>query len=368
MSNRFILLLCLMLAIGNSALLAQEVKFNDLDKSPMDAAHYPRRSAFKNYLEEGDPDLTQRIKVLYSRPQKQGRDVFGGLEKWGQDWRLGANEATEVTFYQGVEIGNTYVPAGTYTIFAQLYPTQWIVKLSTERFIGGSENRDVTKDIVAVAVPTTTISTPRESFVIGFQKVDDNNVNMIFEWDKTRAALPINLNPPSLAGDDASPMDLVQFPNMSRLRNYVKEEELAANEPQVRVVYSRPQMKGRKVFGELLAYGSVWRVGANETTLISFYQNVMIGGKEIEAGTYGLFATVNKDNWEFIIHKNVQSWGENNHNDADNVVKITAATEKTPATLESLSMTFVDKGSNQLELVVGWENTMARLPIKVIKK
>lgn len=367
MKNLFVSIFALLLVALFTPVSAQTVEFGGLDKSPMDAAHYPRRSAFKNYLEESDADRTQLIKVLYSRPQKKDRDVFGGLEKWGQDWRLGANEATEVTFYQGVEIGHTLVPAGTYTIFAQLYPNQWIIKLSTERFIAGSENRDVSKDIVAVTVPTTTVGTARESFVIGFQKVDDNNVNMVFEWDKTRASLPINLNPPSLAGDDASPMDLVQFPNRSRMRNYVEAADMEANEPQVRVVYSRPQMKGRKVFGEMLEYGSMWRVGANETTLITFYETVMVGGKEIKPGTYGLFTMVNEDNWEFIIHKNVQSWGNNNHNEEDNLVKVVASTEKTPETLEALSMAFVDKGGNELELVVGWENTMARLPIKVIK-
>jgi hypothetical protein len=162
-------------------------------------------------------------------------------------------------------------------------------------------------------------------------------------------------------------MDLVQYPNMSRLRNYVEEDELEANEPQVRVVYSRPTMKGRKIFGELLEYGKIWRVGANETTEITFFEDVTIAGTEIEAGRYGLFAMVNAGNWEFVIHENVQSWGPANHNDEDNIVKVMAKTEKTPSTLEALSMTFVEKGDNQIELVVGWENTMARLPITVKK-
>lgn len=362
-----LLLVCLMIAGTFTVAQAQELKFGDLDKSPMDAAHYPRRAAFQNYLSDDDPDRTQKIKVLYCRPAKKERAIFGALVPYGKDWRLGANEATEVTFFQPVQMGTTTVPAGTYTMFAQVYPDQWIIKISTERFIGGSENRDITKDIVAVAVPTTTVADVRESFVIGFQKIDDNNVNMVFEWDQTRAALPINLNPPSLAGDDASPMDLVQYPNMSRLRNYVEEAELEANEPQVRVVYSRPQMKGRKIFGDLLKFGEMWRVGANETTLITFFEPVTIAGTEIKAGTYGLFATVNQDNWEFVIHKNTQSWGNANHNDEDNVVKVMAKTEKTPSTLEALSMTFVEKGTNQIDLVVGWENTMARIPITVKK-
>lgn len=364
MRTRITFLCCLFLLGSLTFLQAQEVKFGDLDKSPMDAAHYPRSAAFANYLDADDPDRNQKIKVLYSRPLKKERDIFGQLEPFGQDWRLGANEATEVTFFQAVEIGTTHIPAGVYTMFAQLYADQWIVKISEERFIAGAANRDVSKDLVAIAVPTMVTSKARESFVIGFQKIDEGMVHMIFEWDKTRAALPINLNPPSLAGDDASPMDLVQYPAMSRLRNLVEEKDLAANEPQVRVVYSRPQMKGRKVFGDLLKFGSMWRVGANETTELTFFNDVTINGKEVKAGRYGLFAVVNEGNWEFIIHQAVQTWGNANFDEKDTVVKVSAKTEKTPSTLEALSMTFVEKG-DMVELVVGWENTMARLPIKV---
>lgn len=342
---------------------AQEVKFNDLDKSPMDVAHYPRRSAYKNYLDEDDADRQQRIKVLYSRPQVNDRDIFGGIIPWGTDWRLGANEATEVTFFQNVEINNTYLPAGTYTLFAQVYPDQWIVKVSEERFIGGSQNRDTSKDLVAVSVPTTHVGQPREYFTIGFKKIDDSNVHMVFAWDQTRAELPIRLAPTSFAPEDASPMDLVQYPNRSRLRNFLEADELAANEPQVRVVYSRPQKKGRKIFGELVEYGENWRLGANETTEITFFNDVTIGGQNVKAGRYGLFAVPREGEWEFILHKNVQSWGTPNHKPEDNVLTLKAPTEKTPRNLEALSMTFVERSSGQVELVVGWDDRMARLPI-----
>lgn len=342
---------------------AQELKFPKLDASPMDAAHYPRRAAFQNYLGENDPDKTQKIKVLYCRPNKKGRDVFGGLEPYGKDWRLGANEATEVTFFSPVEIGGEYIAAGTYTMFAQIYPSNWIIKISTERFIAGTTNRDITKDVVAVSIPTSTVPKVREEFTIGFQKVDEGNCNMVFEWDRTRASLPINLNPVSLAGKDKSPMDLVQYPNSSRLRNFQKPEDLDKAVAKVRVVYSRPQMKGRKIFGELLKYGEMWRVGANETTELTFFEDVTIGGTKIKKGRYGLFAKVNEGNWEFIIHKSVQSWGHANHDEKDNIVSVTATTEKTPKTIEAMSILLVENGKDQVDLVVAWENTMARLPI-----
>ena len=210
MNLKSLLLVMCAFLIGLTDLAAQELKFPDLDKSPMDAAHYPRRAAFKNYLNEDDPDRTQKIKVLYCRPYKKDRVIFGELVPWGEDWRLGANEATEVTFYQPVEINGTFINRGTYTMFAQCYPDHWILKISSERFIAGTSNRDIKQDIVAVSIPTETVPNVRENFTVGFQKVDDGNVNMVFAWDQTRATLPINLNPTRLAGSpDKRQMDLV---------------------------------------------------------------------------------------------------------------------------------------------------------------
>ena len=366
MKTKTIFLFCF-LFLGCCSLQAQTVEFSDLDKSPMDAAHYPRRAAFRNYLEADDADRDLKIKVLYSRPMKKGREIFGGIVPFGEDYRLGANEATEITFYQPVEIGTTRVPAGTYTLFANPQKDAWTFKLSTERFIGGSQNRDVSKDILSFKAPVTMVDNVRESFAIGFQDVDAHTVHMLVEWDKTRVALPINLSPPTFAGDDASPMDLVQFPNMSRLRNFVKAEEMAANEPRVRVVYSRPQLKDRKAFGGLLKYGEMWRAGANETTTVTLFKDAVIGGKKVEAGTYGLFVMVKEGEWEFILHNAVQSWGNPNFDDKDTVVKVKAETEKTPKTLEALTYAFVDRGNGLLDLVLGWENTMARLPIEMKK-
>ncbi len=310
-----LLLLCL--AIFTVAdIAAQELKFPSLDPSPMDAAHYPRQAAFKNYLDADDPDRVQKIKVLYCRPNKKDRVIFGDLVPYGQTWRLGANEATEVTFFAPVEIGGTYIGAGTYMMNADIFRNHWIVKISTERFVAGTADLDPSKIIASAVAPVSAVSKSREEFTIGFQKVDEGNVNMIFEWDQTRATMPISLNPAMLAGADASPMDLVQFPVNSRFQNFRKPVE----EAKVRVVYSRPQKKGRKVFGEMLKYGEMWRVGANETTIITFFQDVTINGTKLRKGQYGLFAKVNEGSWDFIVHKNTQSWGNPNHDDKDNVV------------------------------------------------
>lgn len=345
---------------------AQDMELPGLDPSPMDAAHYPPEAAYANYLEGEARNTREQIKVLYSRPQKKEREIFGALVPYGQDWRLGANEGTEVTFYSPVEINHTVVAPGTYTINATIFPDKWVVKISSERFIAGTANLDPSKVVVAASVPTIGLPNSREALTIGFQKIDDNNCNMVFEWDRTRVALPINLSPPNLPPLDASPMDLAQYPNMSRFRNFIEDEkELAANEAKVRVVYSRPQKKGRTIFGELVKYGAPWRLGANETTEITFFEDVMIGGTEVKAGTYGLMAVVNQDNWEFIVHKGIPSWGDYGHDEKNNVAKVSSAVEKMSKEVEGLSMAFEKKDDKTVHLVVAWDKTMARLPIKM---
>ncbi|MEY3051884.1 MAG: hypothetical protein RLY31_1669 [Bacteroidota bacterium] len=350
------------LGSGIMVLTAQELKFPELDKSPMDAAYYPREAAFSNYMDVGERQPL-KVKVLYCRPRTQGRDIFGALVPYGKDWRLGANEATEVTFYEPVDINGKVIDRGTYTMFAEVHPDLWIMKLSTQRFIAGSDNRDISKDILAVSVPATQVTEGRELFTIGFQQLDERHCNMVFEWDHTRAVLPIAFNPVLMAGEDASPLDLAQYPNDSRFHNYLKPEELEANAPKIRVVYGRPQMKGRNIFGEVVKFGEPWRMGANETTEITFFDKVSIGGKTISPGTYGIMAVVNEAQWEFVIHTNLPSWGTHRHDETTNVVRVKAPVEQTPSAVEALSILLDKRGDDRVDMIVAWDRSMARLPI-----
>lgn len=355
--------LTFLLVLVASFTFGQDIEFPGLDKSPMDAVTYPRSAVFANYLEEDDPDRAAKIKVLYSRPYKNERNVFGELVKYGEEWRLGANEGTEVTFYQNVEIDGTTVPRGVYTMFADVHEDHWMVKLSTQRHTAGTSGRDNSKDIAAFRANTSTAKSVREQMTIGFQKQDEGNVDMIVEWDNTRAVLPINLNAPTMESDDASPMDLAAYPNRSRFQNFLKPEEVADNQPQIRVLYSRPQMKERKIFGELVPFGEIWRLGANQTTTLTFFNPVTIGGKDLRAGTYGVFANVNENAWEFIVHSNTNSWGHANHDEEDNLVTVKANTAKTPQTLEALSVTYEKVDAKNVNIIFGWEDTMAKLPV-----
>ncbi len=359
-------LLLALVFISSQMVTGQELEFPSMDKSPMDAATYPGNAAWRNYLKGDDKNTPLKIRVRYCRPKKNDREIFGKLVPYGETWRLGANEATEVFFNAPVEIGGTFINTGYYTMFAEVHPSHWIIKISTETNIAGTSNRDETQDIVSVKVPVTNVSNSRESFTVGFQRVDDESCNMVFEWDRTRTVLPISFNPVSLSGDDKSPMDLAQYPANSRFRNFIEtEEELAEADPKIRVVYGRPQKKGRTIFGELLKYGEVWRVGANETTEITFYEDVKIGGTDVKAGRYGINAMVNADNWEIVIHKNIPSWGTFGHDDEKNVAKVSVPVSKTPKEIEELAILFEKKDDKNVDMIIAWDTTMVRMPVEL---
>jgi hypothetical protein len=351
--------------VSISVLVGQKIEFPAMDASPLDAAHYPRTSAYNNYM-EGDDKKDLKVKVIYSRPKMKGRDIFGGLVPYGAEWRLGANEATEVLFNQAVEIGGVTLPSGYYTLFADVYPNHWVVKVSKERFIAGTSNRDKSMDMVAVSIPVERVAEERESFTIGFKEVDAMTAHMIFAWGNVQAALPISFNPATLDGDNASPMDLAQYPRSSRTMNFLEEDKKAESMPKVRVVYSRPQLKGRTAFGELLKYGQPWRVGANETTEVTFFDDVTIGGEKVKKGTYGMMVVPNEDKWEFIIHTNIPSWGTPNHDESTNVATFSVPTEKTGEKVENLSILFKEINKNEkVHMIVAWDDTMVQVPIEM---
>jgi len=158
---------------------------------------------------------------------------------------------------------------------------------------------------------------------------------------------------------DKSPLDMSYYPN-----NYpVLKIQNKATEPLVaRVLYSRPQKQNRKIFGELVEYGNVWRLGANEATEIEFYKDVKIGGKKVQKGRYTLYAIVNEDKWTIIINKDTDTWGAFKYDPKKDLLRTDVDVQKTDEVVESMSMWF-DKTSTGISLNIAWEQVKVSLPI-----
>lgn len=126
----------------------------------------------------------------------------------------------------------------------------------------------------------------------------------------------------------------------------------------ITVNYSRPSMKGRKVFGALEPFDKVWRTGANSATILTFTDAVNFGGTEIPAGEYGLFTIPNKTEWTVILSKAAKQWGAYTYNEKDDVLRIKVK----PTTLKDKVETFTIQFANVLptaaQLQLSWENTL----------
>ena len=137
----------------------------------------------------------------------------------------------------------------------------------------------------------------------------------------------------------------------------------------VEVNYHRPSIKGRVVFGELVPFGKVWRTGANENTIISFSEDVLIDGKTLSKGKYSLYTLPKADNWEVIFYKTIDNWGTPDTFDEANVaLRANVKPMVTDRRLETFTISFgnVDLDSATLELA--WEKTYVNLKFEVPTK
>lgn len=125
----------------------------------------------------------------------------------------------------------------------------------------------------------------------------------------------------------------------------------------ITITYSRPNMKGRKIFGALEPYDKVWRTGANSATVIKFSEPVTIEGKEIPAGEYGLFTIPNKTEWTVILSKTSKTWGAYTYNVADDFARFKVKPMVTKAPIETFTIQFADVKPTSAQLQMMWENT-----------
>ena len=130
------------------------------------------------------------MRVIYSRPHRQGRVIFGNLQKYGMPWRLGANEATEIEFFQPVTIQNKKINPGRYIIYCIPYENKWAIILNNDTFTWGLKI-DSTKDFMRFDVPIKKTSVNFEYFTMVFQPIT-NGADLVMAWDDTEARLPIN--------------------------------------------------------------------------------------------------------------------------------------------------------------------------------
>jgi hypothetical protein len=159
----------------------------------------------------------------------------------------------------------------------------------------------------------------------------------------------LNATAQDFSGLDKSPMDVAAFPTSHKEANKL-----------IKVVYSRPQLKERSL-DKLAPNGKVWRTGANESSELTLYTDMMLGSTKISAGTYSLYTIPGEKEWTIIISKDLNDWGSYSYNENNDVARITVPVGSSKKSIEAFSIAFKesDKG---VDMFLGWDTTVVAVP------
>jgi len=130
----------------------------------------------------------------------------------------------------------------------------------------------------------------------------------------------------------------------------------------IKTDYSSPRMKGRKIYGELVPFGEVWRTGANDATTFVSNADVVVGGKAVPAGSYTIFTVPGADKWSLIINKKTGEWGIPYKYQSDELARVDMKVSKLPAPVENFTISYAKSGSG-CTMQIDWETTRASVDI-----
>ena len=163
--------------------------YTNPDRSPMDMVYFPIDYPLLKMA--GKTSAPPFMRIIYSRPQKQGRPIFGGLVKYNVPWRLGANESTEIEFFSTATVQGKTVKPGRYILYCIPQETKWTFVLNSNLYSWGLEqNRQ--RDLMQFEVPVEKNNLIIEYFTIASEKKSDKGTELIFLWDDVKAKLPVS--------------------------------------------------------------------------------------------------------------------------------------------------------------------------------
>ncbi|MBK1880269.1 DUF2911 domain-containing protein [Pelagicoccus mobilis] len=133
----------------------------------------------------------------------------------------------------------------------------------------------------------------------------------------------------------------------------------------VSIEYSRPSMKGREVFGGLVPFGAVWRTGANQPTKLTFSEDVVLGGKDVPAGTYALYTIPGEDEWTMIVYKSTELWGSFGYDQTNDQARFTVKPQQLSKEVETFTIGIDGLRNDSATVYLDWEKTRVAFSLEV---
>lgn len=152
----------------------------------------------------------------------------------------------------------------------------------------------------------------------------------------------------------------VKLPSASPAQTVTQEFALS----NITLSYSRPAIKGRVIFGDLVPYGQIWRTGANSPTKIKFGEDVSINGKPVPAGEYALYSIPGENEWTFILSKKLSLWGSIGYQQSDDLMRFSATPQQLPFNVENFTILFGNQSANSVDVQLLWANVAVGFTVK----
>ena len=157
---------------------------------------------------------------------------------------------------------------------------------------------------------------------------------------------------------------LLALPSYAQQRTSPKAEVSGnVGGAKVDIVYCRPSADKRKIMGELVPYGKIWRTGANEATEITTKKDILVNNILLKAGTYSLFTIPEKDKWTIVINTDVGMWGAYNYNPKKDLWRFEVPSQTTDKIYEAFTISF-DHRNEVADLLIMWDNVKVSIPFK----
>lgn len=131
----------------------------------------------------------------------------------------------------------------------------------------------------------------------------------------------------------------------------------------IEVTYSRPAAKGRKIFGDLVPFGKIWRTGANASTKVTFGEDVKVGGMPVKAGSYAIYSVPTANDWEIIINKGANNSGLTGYKTEDDVARFKVPSMQLPMMIENFTIILGNLTASSADIQILWENTAVQIPV-----
>ncbi len=276
---------------------------------------------------------TNKVSVNYGRPSMRGRKIMGELVPWNAVWRTGANEATHFKTNFDMTLGGVPVPRGTYTLWTLPSPTGWKIILNKQTGQWGTKY-DERLDYARFDAHVEQLPAPVETLAISLQATGKTSGIMKLMWERTLVTTPFEkdngIRP-------VSPLDSAVWTTGGKT---------------VMIKFSKPYQRGRRIWGVVVPYDSVWRTGANAATELRSETDLSIGEVRIPKGTYTVYSLPSEKSFTLII--STKSPGTAQYDVTKDLARVVMKMTVPEKTTDPFAIWFEPDGTTNATLKLGW--------------